>query len=58
MAKQPTSASHLRKKLQECCGELTEPYLMSVVERMPRFCSAVITARGDYFRLTKDMTNI
>ena len=44
-AKQPTSATHLWELLQQCCEELSEQYLISIVERMPRVCSAVISAK-------------
>uniref|UniRef100_A0A672IVI6 Transposase Tc1-like domain-containing protein n=1 Tax=Salarias fasciatus TaxID=181472 RepID=A0A672IVI6_SALFA len=48
-AKQPTSATHLWELLQQTWEELSEDYLISVVERMPRVCSAVISAKGGYF---------
>uniref|UniRef100_A0A672IYI2 Transposase Tc1-like domain-containing protein n=1 Tax=Salarias fasciatus TaxID=181472 RepID=A0A672IYI2_SALFA len=48
-AKQPTSATHLWELLQQTWEELSEDSLISVVERMPRVCSAVISAKGGYF---------
>ena len=48
-AKQPTSATHLWELLQQSWEELSEEYLMSIVERMPRVWSAVISAKGGYF---------
>ena len=48
-AKQPTSATHLWELLQQTWEELSEEYLISIVERMPRVCSAVISAKGGYF---------
>ena len=48
-AKQPTSAAHLWELLQQCWEELSEQYLISIVERIPRVCLAVISARGGYF---------
>ena len=44
-AKQPTSATHLWELLQQCGEELSEQYLISIEERMPRVCSAVISAK-------------
>ena len=41
-AKQPTSATHLWELLQQIWEERSEEYLISIVERMPRVCSAVI----------------
>ena len=52
-AKQPTSATHLWELLQQCWEELSEQYLISIVERMPRVCSAVISAKGGYFDESK-----
>ena len=48
-AKQPTSATHLWEFLQQCWEELSEQYLISIVERMPRVCPAVISTKGGYF---------
>ena len=52
-AKQPTSATHLWELLQQSWEELSEEYLISIVERMPRVCSAVISAKGGYFDESK-----
>ena len=52
-AKQPTSATHLWELLQQCWQELSEQYLISIVERMPRVCSAVKPAKGGYFDESK-----
>ena len=52
-AKQPTSATHLWELLQQCWEELSEQYLISIVERMPRVCLAVIPAKGGYFDESK-----
>ena len=52
-AKQPTSATHLWELLQQCWEELSEQYLISIVERMPRLCSAVTSANGGYFDESK-----
>ena len=52
-AKQPTSATHLWELLQQCWEELSKQYLISIVERMPRVCSAVISAKGGYFDESK-----
>ena len=52
-AKQPTSATHLWELLQHCWEELSEQYLISIVERVPRVCSAVISAKGGYFDESK-----
>ena len=52
-AKQPTSATHLRELLQQCWEELSEQYLISIVERMAQVCSAVISAKGGYFDESK-----
>lgn len=52
-AKQPTSATHLWELLQQTWEELSEEYLISIVERMPRVCSAVISAKGGYFDESK-----
>ena len=52
-AKQPTSAIHLWELLQQCWKELSEQYLISIVERMPRVCLAVISAKGGYFDESK-----
>ena len=52
-AKQPTSATHLWELQQQCWEELSEQYLISIVERMPRVCSAVISAKGGYFDESK-----
>ena len=46
--KQPTSVTYLWELLQQCWEELSEQYLISIVERMPRVCSAVISAKGGY----------
>uniref|UniRef100_Q7M3L8 Orf within vasotocin gene (Tes1 element) n=1 Tax=Eptatretus stoutii TaxID=7765 RepID=Q7M3L8_EPTST len=51
-AKQPTSATHLWELLQQSREELSEQYLISIVERMP-VCSAVISAKGGYFDESK-----
>ena len=48
-AKQPTSGARLWELLQQCWEELSKQYLISIVERMPRVCSAVISAKGVYF---------
>ena len=47
-AKQHTSATHLWELLQQIWEERSEEYLISIVERMPRVCSAVISAKGGY----------
>ncbi|MGH0149137.1 UNVERIFIED_CONTAM: hypothetical protein FKN15_033882 [Acipenser sinensis] len=52
-AKQPTSATHLWELLQQCWEELSEQYLISIVERMPQVCSAAISAKGGYFDESK-----
>ena len=52
-AKQPTSATHLWELQQQSWEELSEEYLISIVERMPRVCSAVISAKGGYFDESK-----
>ena len=52
-AKQPTSATHLWELLQQCWEELSEQYLISIVERMSRVCSAVVSAIGGYFDESK-----
>lgn len=52
-AKQPTSATHLWELLKQTWEELSEEYLISIVERMPRVCSAVISAKGGYFDESK-----
>lgn len=52
-AKQPTSATHLWELLQQSWEELSEEYLISIVERMPRVCAAVISAKGGYFDESK-----
>ena len=52
-AKQPTSATHLWELLQQCWEELSEQYLISIVERMPRVCSAAASAKGGYFDESK-----
>ena len=33
--------------------ELSEQYLISIVERMPRVCSAVMSVKGGYFDESK-----
>ena len=43
-AKQPTSATHLWELLQQCWEELSEQYLISIEERMPRVYSGVLSA--------------
>ena len=48
-AKQPTSCAHLWTLLQQSRNELSEQYLMSLIERMPQIGSAFIDARGGYF---------
>ena len=52
-AKQPTSATHLWQLLQQCWEELSEQYLISIAERMPRVSSAVVCAKGGYFDESK-----
>ena len=52
-AKQPTSATHLWELLQQWWEELSEQYLISIVQRMPRVCSAVISVKGGYFDESK-----
>ena len=52
-AKQPTSATHLWELLQQCWEELSEQSLIPIAERMPRVCSAVISAKGGYFDESK-----
>ena len=52
-AKQPTSATHLWELLQQCWEEFSEQYLISIAERIPRVCSAVISAKGGYFDESK-----
>ena len=52
-AKQPTSATHLWELLQQTWEELSEEYLISIVERMPLMCSAVMSAKGGYFDESK-----
>ena len=54
-AKQRTSATHLGELLQQCWEELSEQYLISIVERMPRVCSVVISAKGGYFDAFKNL---
>ena len=51
-AKQPTSATHLWELLQQCWEELSEQYLISIVERI-QVCSAVISAKGGYYDESK-----
>ena len=46
-AKQLTSAT------QQCWEELSEQYLISIVEKMSQVCSAVISAKGGYFDESK-----
>ena len=45
-AKQPTSSTHLWELQQQCWEDHSEQYLISIVERMPQVCSAVISAKG------------
>ena len=52
-ANQPSSATHLWELLQQCWEELSEQYLISIVERIPRVCSAVISAKGGDFDESK-----
>ena len=52
-AKQPTSATHLWELLQQSWEELSEEYLIFIVERTPRMCSAVRSAKGAYFDESK-----
>ena len=52
-AKQPASATHLWELLQQCWEELSEQYLIFIVERMPRVCSAVMSPKGGYFDESK-----
>ena len=52
-SKQPTSETHLGELLQQRWEELSEQYLISIAERMPRVCSDVISAKGGYFDESK-----
>ena len=52
-AKQPTSATHLWELRQQCWEDISEQYLISIAERMPRVCLAVISAKGGYFEQSK-----
>ena len=52
-AKQPTSATHLWESLQQTWEELSEEYWISIQERMPQVCSAVVSAKGGYFDESK-----
>ena len=56
-AKQPTSFRHLWEPLQQSWEELSEEYLISIVERMPQMCSTVISAKGGYFDESKVRTH-
>ena len=47
--KQPTSAQHMWKLLQDCWKSIPGDFLMKLVERMPRVCKAVIKEKGGYF---------
>lgn len=51
--RQPSSADTLWTLLQEEWQNITGEYLLSLVERMPRVCSAVIKAKGGYFEESK-----
>ena len=44
-AKQPTNATHLWELLQQRWEEVSEQYLISIVERILRVCLAVISAK-------------
>ena len=44
-AKKPPSVT----QVQQSWEELSAEYLISIVERMPQVCSAVISAKGGYF---------
>lgn len=48
-AKQPTAATNLWELLPRTWDELPEECLISIVERMPRVCSAVPSAKVGYF---------
>ena len=52
-AKQPTIGKHLWELLQQCWEEISKQYLISIAERMPQVCSAVISAKGGYFYESK-----
>ena len=52
-AKQHTSATHLWELVQQCWEGLSKQYLISIGERMPRVCLAVISAKGGYFDESK-----
>ena len=54
-AQQPTSVAHLWELLQEFWVELSSVsvYFQSLVERMPRFCEAVIAAKWGRFDESK-----
>jgi hypothetical protein len=49
--KQPTSAQHMWKLLQDSWKSIPGDFLMKLVERMPRVCKAVI--KGCYFEESK-----
>lgn len=48
-AKQPTVATNLWELLPRTWDELSEECVISIVERMPRVCSAVTSAKVGYF---------
>ena len=52
-AKQLPNATHLWELLQQCWEELSKQYLISIVERVPRVCLAVISAKCGYFDESK-----
>ena len=52
-AKQPTRVAHLWQLLQESWAELSSVYLQSLVERIPRICEAVITAKGGHILMNQ-----
>ena len=47
--KQPTSAQHLWKLLQDCWKIIPGDYLMKLTEGMSKGFKAVIKAKGGYF---------
>lgn len=48
-AKQPIVATNLWEFLPQTWDELSEEYLIYIVEGMPRVCSAVTSAKVGYF---------
>ena len=52
-AKQPMSALHLWKLLQDNWKAISADFLMKIVHRMPRVCREVIKAKGGYFEESK-----